>query len=60
MIFNGALKSSKFSSSLKMANMKAVFKKGTKSLKKNYKPISILPLIAKIFGRTVCEQLIIF
>ena len=56
MIFTDALKSSKFPSSLKMANMKAVVMKGTKSLKQNYKPISILPLISKIFGRTVCKQ----
>ena len=37
--------------------MKAIFKKATKSLKQNYKPISILPSISKIFGTTVCKQL---
>ena len=33
MIFNDATTPSKLPSSLKMANMKAVFKKGTKGLK---------------------------
>ena len=58
--FNDAIASSKFPSSLKMANIKAVFKKGTKSLKKNYRPISILPLVSKIFERIICKQLTTF
>ena len=58
--FNDAIVSSKFPSSLKMANIKAVFKKGTKSLKKNYRPISILPLVSKIFERIICKQLTTF
>ena len=37
--------------------MKAIFEKATKSLKENYKLISILPSISKIFGTTVCKQL---
>ena len=48
---------SKFQSSLKMGNMKAVSKKGAKSLKETYKPISILLLIATNLGRIVCQQL---
>ena len=43
-----------------MANIKAVYKKGTKSLKKNYRPISILPLVSKIFERIICKQLTTF
>ena len=49
-----------FNSSLKMANIKAVFKKGTKSHKENYRPISILHLVSKIFKRIICKQLITF
>ena len=48
MFFNDAVTSSKFPSSLKMANIKAVSKKGKKSLKENYRPISILRLVSKI------------
>ena len=36
--------------------MKAVSRKG-QSLKENCKPISILPLISRIFVRTICKQL---
>ena len=39
-IFNDAITKSKFPSSLKMTKMKVVFKKGTKSIKENYRPIS--------------------
>ena len=55
--FNDAITSSKFPSSLKMANITAVFKKGTKSLKGNYRPISVLPLVLKIFERVICKHL---
>ena len=46
---------SKFPSSLKMVNIKAVFKKGTKSLKEKHRAISILPLTSKIFERIICK-----
>ena len=58
--FNDVTESSKFPSSLKMANIKAFFKKGTKRLKEDYRPISILPLISRIFERIICKQLIFF
>ena len=35
-------------------------KKGTKSLKENYRPVSILPLVSKIFERNICKQLTTF
>ena len=60
MIFNDAITPSKLPSSLKMGNMKAVFKKGAIALKETYKPTNILPLISTILGRIVCKQLIIF
>ena len=47
-------------SSLKMANIKAVSKKGTKSHKENYRPISILHLVSRIFKRIICKQLTTF
>ena len=45
---------------LKMANIKAVFNRGTKSLKENYRPISVLPLDSKIFERIICKHLTTF
>ena len=55
MKFNDAITPSKLPSSLKMANMKAVFKKGRKGLKETYKPINILPLISTSLGEIVCK-----
>ena len=60
MIFNDAIAPFKLPSSLKMGNIKAVFKKGAIALKETYKPTNILPLISTILGRIVCKQLIIF
>ena len=60
MIFNDSITPSKLPSSLKIANMKVVFNKGTKSLKETYKPINILPLISTILGRIACKQLMKF
>ena len=56
MFFNDTITKSNFPSSLKRTYMAVVFKKGTKSLKKHCKPISILPLVSKIFGRIICKQ----
>ena len=53
MFFNDAIASTEFSSSLKMTNIKAVFKRRIKSFTENYRPISILPLVSKIFERII-------
>ena len=52
MFFNDTITSSKVPSFLKMTN-----DKGRKSLKENYIAIGILPLVSKIFDRTICKQL---
>ena len=46
-----------FPSFLKYANITPVFKKGHKSSKSNYRPVSILPIISKIFKKLLCKQL---
>ena len=55
--FNEAICSSKFPATLKFANVTPVFKQGTRNLKDNYKPISVLPIISKIFEKLICRQL---
>ena len=40
-----------------MANVSPVYKKGDGLLKKNYRPVSILPTISKIFEQTLSSQL---
>ena len=55
--FNKAIRALKFSASFKFANVAPVFKQGSRNRKDNYKPISILPIISKIFEKLFCRQL---
>ena len=55
--FNEAICSSKFPATFKFANVTPVFKKGNRNQKDRYKPISILPIISKIFEKLICRQL---
>ena len=50
-LFNNSLQSSIFPSSWKFANIIPVFKKGDKSETSNYRPISLLSCIGKVFER---------
>ena len=47
--FNKVVDSSKFADFFKSADISAAYKQGLRNKKKNYSPISILPLISKIF-----------
>ena len=58
--FNEGICSSKFAESFKFANVTPVFKQGSKNLKDNYRPISILPNISKIFEHCLHDQLSAF
>ena len=55
--FNEAVDSSKFADFFKSADISAAFKQGSQNKKENYRPISILPLISKSFGKIICRQL---
>ena len=54
---NSALNLGKFPETLKLAEVTPFFKKGDKFLKENYRPISILPSLSKIFERIIFNQL---
>ena len=47
--FNKSLEIRKFPSSLKIANVSPVYKKGNRSDKDNYRPVSVLPNLSKNF-----------
>ena len=46
---NNTINSSKFPASFQLANVSPVFKNGTRKLKDNNRPVSILPIISKYF-----------
>ena len=46
---NSALSTGKFPNELKLANIIPIHKKGKSTLRKNYRPISLLPSISKIW-----------
>ena len=58
--FNDSAEKSNFPSSLKKANITSVFKKGDINSKDNYRPVSILANICKIFERCIFCQLYSF
>ena len=46
-----------FHDAFKVAKIIPIFKKGDSSLLVNYRPISLLPTISKIFGRVIHHQI---
>ena len=58
--FNKSLRLRKFPSSMKLANITPVFKKDDRTDKSNYRPISILPNLSKIFEKCIYNQLSVF
>ena len=48
---NSAIKSSGFLSSWKLADVTPLHKKGRKDMKENFRPVSILPTLSKIFEK---------
>ena len=57
---NESIKIFTFPSILKNANITPVFKKGYRSPKENYRPVTILPVISKSFEKLLCKQITIF
>ena len=56
-LFNCSLKIGEILSEWKSANITPVFKKGRKEDVNNYRSVSVLPIIAKVFERNVHKQL---
>ena len=55
-LFNLSIESSIFPDACKIAKLKPLYKKGSKLEPKNYRPISLLPLVSKVFERIVYMQ----
>ena len=59
-LFNTSVVESLFPSDLKYANVTPPYKKDDSTNKENYRPISILPTISKIFERLMFQQITSF
>ena len=59
-LFKSCLETGYFLSEWKKDNVAPVFKKGNKQLLKNYRPISLFPIIGKIFERLLCNKIFDF
>ena len=46
-----------FPKNLKVADITPIFKKEDSTLAKNYRPVSVLPVISKIFERIMQKQI---
>ena len=57
---NEIISKQKFPSKLKLADVTPLFKKLENVCKENYRPVSLLPLVSKIFERIMQEQMIKF
>ena len=57
---NEAILSGKFPDSLKLSNIVPVHKKKDPTDKCNYRPVSILPLLSKLFDKIMYDQLYIY
>ena len=56
-IINQSLTTGIFSDKLKIAKVVSIFKKDSKKEFQNYRPISVLPFISKIFESVIHDQL---
>ena len=59
-IFQNCLRSGKFPSEWKKANVVPTFKKGDKQCIKNYRPVSLLPVCGKVFERLLYNKMFSF
>lgn len=56
-IFNCSIETSIFPTEWQLARVSPLFKKGSKTELENYRPISVLPVVAKLFERVIYNQL---
>ena len=57
LIINQSLKSGIFPNKLKIAKVTPIYKEGDKKIITNYRPISVLPVVSKVFETVIHEQL---
>ena len=58
-LFNTCIRKDKFPNERKLADIKPILKTGDGTLEENYRPISILPTVSKIYERLMQKQIIL-
>ena len=56
-LFNTSIETSSFPDYWKVSRVTPIFKEGDKSEKHNYRPISVLPVISRLFEKLITNQL---
>ena len=59
-IYNLSIKFSHFPKDCKVAKIKLLYKKGTKTDPNNFRPISLLPIVSKIIEKVIHDQTELF
>ena len=54
---NTTIETNKFPNSLKKADVSPLYKEKDRTSKKNYRPVSLLPVLSKVFEKTMGEQM---
>ena len=57
LIFKISIETSNFPVSWKIARITPTYKEGEKSEKSNYRPISVLPVLSRLFEKLIYDQL---
>ena len=57
LIFNTSIETSTFPVSWKIARVTPIYKEGDKSERSNYRPISVLPVLSRLFEKLIYDQL---
>ena len=56
-LLNDSLETGMFPDSLKLAHITLIFKKKDPLNKTNYRPVSVLPIVSKLFGKIMQKQI---
>ena len=59
-LFNSGLSKGAFPKELKAGDVSSLLKKEDASAKKNYRPITVLPSVSKVYERLVQDQMLPF
>ena len=59
-IYNDCKQENKYPQSLKAVDVTPIHKKNEKTAMKNYRPVSVIPIVSKLFERIMYDQIIVY